>query len=106
MFLPARPFIYGGELNLRIATGSDVSSDWMVGAVIEIPDHLVIDDVEAGIRLTHTKVGDLRTLLQSPDKNKNIEEELRGVFVGVNLKKRKMEFLLRRTIVIKFIQLF
>lgn len=48
----------------------------MVGAVIEIPDHLLIDDVEAGIRLTHTKVGDLRTLLQSPDKNKKIEEEL------------------------------
>jgi hypothetical protein len=33
-------------------------------------------DVEARISRAHPKVGDLRTLLQSPDKNKNIEKKL------------------------------
>lgn len=76
MFLPAWPFIYGDRLNLRIATRSQVSKGWTRDAVIEIPDRLVIGDVEARISRAHPKVGDLRTLLQSPDKNKNIEKGL------------------------------
>ena len=48
----------------------------MADAVIGIPDRLFIDDVEAGISLTHTKAGDLQILLQSRGKNKNIEKEL------------------------------
>jgi len=74
LFLPAWPFIYGDRLNLR--TRSEVSKGWTGDAVIEIPDRLVIGDVEALISRAQPKVGDLRTLLQSPEKNKNIEKEL------------------------------
>jgi subtilisin-like proprotein convertase family protein len=47
----------------------------MADAVMETPDCLPIDDVEVGISLTHANEGDLNILLQSPDKNKNIEKE-------------------------------
>jgi len=38
----------------------------MADAVIEVPDHHIIYDIDVGINLTHTSVFDLQIFLQSP----------------------------------------
>ncbi|MGA1980482.1 MAG: proprotein convertase P-domain-containing protein [Sedimentisphaerales bacterium] len=58
--------IYTGDFNLPIPANPDDTKGWMTDAVIEIPDHLVISDLDTGISLTHTNVFDLQLFLQSP----------------------------------------
>jgi subtilisin-like proprotein convertase family protein len=63
-------FIYGGDFDLPIpaadAPMSKFGKGWMDDAVIEIPDHFTIYDLDVGITLTHTSVFDLQIFLQSP----------------------------------------
>ncbi|HIJ54092.1 MAG TPA: hypothetical protein HPP66_13220 [Planctomycetes bacterium] len=62
--------IYGGDFNLPIPKldSSDpyISKGWMGDAVIEIPDHFTIHDLDVRISITHTNVFDLQIFLQSP----------------------------------------
>lgn len=58
--------IYSGDFNLRIPAELNNSKGWMTDAVIKVPDHLVISDLDTGISLTHTNVFDLQIFLQSP----------------------------------------
>ena len=62
--------IYGGDFDLPIPAPDDPQSKygrgWMDDAVIEIPDHFTIYDLDVGITLTHTSVFDLQIFLQSP----------------------------------------
>ena len=62
--------IYGGDFDLPIPAPDDPQSEygkgWMNDAVIEIPDHFTIYDLDVSITLTHTKVFDLQIFLQSP----------------------------------------
>ncbi len=62
--------IYGGDFDLPIPAPDDPQSEygkgWMNDAVIEIPDHFTIYDLDVGITLTHTSVFDLQIFLQSP----------------------------------------
>lgn len=63
----AGPFYtYGGEFNLRIPAEPNSSRGWMNDAVIEIPDHFIISDLNVSISLTHSNVCDLQIFLQSP----------------------------------------
>ena len=57
---------YGGQYDLRIPAGVDNSKGWMLDAVINVPDHFDVYDVDVRISLTHTKAFDLRIFLQSP----------------------------------------
>ncbi len=59
--------IYSGDFNLPIPADLNSSKGWMADAVIEIPDHFVISDLDVGISLEHTNVFDLQIFLQSPD---------------------------------------
>lgn len=59
--------IYGGEFNLRIPAEPNSSKGWMADAIIEIPDHFTIEDLDVGVTLTHTSVFDLQLYLQGPD---------------------------------------
>jgi subtilisin-like proprotein convertase family protein len=58
-------FIYGGDFDLpipdKLASGSS-----MIEAIINVPDHLTIYDLDVGIDLTHTNVFDLHIFVQSP----------------------------------------
>ena len=56
---------YPGDFNLPILDepGSGVE---MTEAVIKVPDHFTISDLDVGINLTHTNVFDLQIFLQSP----------------------------------------
>jgi hypothetical protein len=62
--------IYGGSFNLPIPAPDDPDSEygrgWMDDAVIEIPDHFTVYDIDVRISVTHTKVFDLQIFLQSP----------------------------------------
>jgi len=59
-------YIYGGNFNLPIPAEPNSSQGWMDDAVIEVPDHFTIHDLDVGISLTHTNVFDLQISLESP----------------------------------------
>jgi subtilisin-like proprotein convertase family protein len=63
---PDPVYIYSGNFNLPIPANPDDTKGWMADAIIEVPDHFVISDLDAGISLTHTNVFDLQIFLQSP----------------------------------------
>ena len=58
--------IYSGNFNLLIPANPDDTKGWMADAVIEVPHHFIIHDIDVGITLTHTSVFDLQIFLQSP----------------------------------------
>ena len=60
-------YVYSGDFDLPIPADTDSSQGWMADAVIEIPDHCTIRDLDVGITLTHTSVFDLQIFIQSPD---------------------------------------
>jgi hypothetical protein len=79
--------IYSGDFNLRIPAELSNSKDWMTDAVIKVPDHLVISDLDTGISLTHTNVFDLQIFLQSPAGTRiclNMYDSFYEFFVGAN----------------------
>ncbi|MFC1739752.1 proprotein convertase P-domain-containing protein [Planctomycetota bacterium] len=53
--------IYGGEFDLPIT-----DKNWMPDAVIEVPEHLPIHDIDVVVTITHTSAFDLQIYLQSP----------------------------------------
>jgi subtilisin-like proprotein convertase family protein len=58
-------FIYGEDFNLPIIDKS-ASGSFMTEAIIKVPDHLTIYDLDVGINVTHTNVFDLHIFVQSP----------------------------------------
>ena len=59
-------WFYGGSFDLAIPADPEATRGWMDDAVIEVPDHLTIVDLDVGVSLTHTQVFDLRLSLTSP----------------------------------------
>ena len=59
-------FIYGEDFDLPILD-KQPSGSVMTEAIIKVPDHLTIYDLDFGINLTHTNVFDLHIFVQSPD---------------------------------------
>jgi subtilisin-like proprotein convertase family protein len=63
--------IYSADFDLPIpspdAPDSEFGRGWMADAVIDVPDHFTVDDIDVGITLTHTNMFDLQIFLQSPD---------------------------------------
>jgi len=74
-------YTYRGDFNLPIpkldSSDPDISRGWMDDAIIEIPHHLIIDDIGVAISLTHDGLFDLQILLQSPA-GKNVVLNLAG----------------------------
>jgi len=58
-------FHYGGDFDLPILD-KQYSGSSMTEALIQVPDHLIIYDLDVGINLTHTNVFDLHIFIQSP----------------------------------------
>jgi subtilisin-like proprotein convertase family protein len=58
--------IYSGDFNLPIPANPDDTNGWMADAIIEVPDHFVIADLDVRINITHTNVFDLQLFLQRP----------------------------------------
>ena len=62
--------IYGGDFDLPIPALDDPMSEygrgWMDDAVIEIPDHFTICDLDVRISFTHESLFDLQIVIRSP----------------------------------------
>ena len=79
--------IYSYEFDLPIPAGTDSSMGWMDEVLLEVPDHIIICDVDVGISVTHTNVFDLQIFLQSPSGTRiclNMYDSFEGFFVGEN----------------------
>jgi subtilisin-like proprotein convertase family protein len=59
-------YICGGDFNLRIPQEPDSSYGWMADAVIDIPVHYNISDLDVKISITHSSAFDLRLFLVNP----------------------------------------
>jgi len=63
----ARPVhTYSKDFDLRIPADPDDSRGWMEDAVIDVPDHFTVYDLDVGITLTHTSAFDLQIFVKSP----------------------------------------
>jgi subtilisin-like proprotein convertase family protein len=58
---------YGGTFDLPIPANPDDTRGWMEDAIIEVPDHFNICDIDVAVSLRHTNVVDLQIFIQSPD---------------------------------------
>jgi len=79
-------YIYSGDFDLPILDPVGPGS-LMTEAIIEVPDHFTIDDLDVGISITHTNVFDLQIFLQSPAETKiclNMYNPFDEFFVGAN----------------------
>jgi subtilisin-like proprotein convertase family protein len=56
---------YSRSFNLRIPAGTG-SKGWMNDAVIDVPSHLIIEDLDVSVDLTHEKAFDLQLYVESP----------------------------------------
>jgi subtilisin-like proprotein convertase family protein len=80
-------YVYRSDFNLRIPANPDKTRGWMADAVIEVPDHHIIYDIDVGINLTHTSVFDLQIFLQSPARKRlclNTYSPYNEYFEGTN----------------------
>jgi len=63
-------WFYGGRFDQAIPADPEATQGWMDDATIEIPDHLLIEDLNVTVSLTHTNVFDLQLFLTSPSGTK------------------------------------
>lgn len=94
--LPAAAFsapvyIYGGGFALPIPAVDDPDSEygkgWMSDAVIDVPDHFTVCDVDVAITVTHTSAFDLQIFLQGPAGQRiclNMYDPYTGFFEGAD----------------------
>ncbi len=62
----SRTFYYEGEYALAIPAAAGVSRGWMNSAILAVPNHVTIADLDIMVTLTHTSVFDLQLFLESP----------------------------------------
>jgi len=61
-------YTYGGDFDLPIPGNPKNSRGLMFDALIEIPDHFTIQDLDVSINLTHSQAFDLQIFLISPSR--------------------------------------
>jgi len=61
-------YTYGGDFDLPIPGNPKNSRGLMFDAIIEIPDHFTIYDLDVSINLTHSQAFDLQIFLISPSR--------------------------------------
>lgn len=59
-------WFYGGSFDLTIPADPEKTRGWMDDAIVEVPDHFIIEDLDVSVSLAHTNVFDLRLSLTSP----------------------------------------
>jgi subtilisin-like proprotein convertase family protein len=87
VFAGAQSFTFGGSFNLRIPADPCQSKGSMNDAVVEVPNHLTIYDLDVAVDITHSKDFDLQIFLQSPSGTRiclNAYTGLNDYFNGAN----------------------
>lgn len=59
-------WFYGGPFDQAIPADPEASRGWMDDAIIDVPDHLTIEDMNVSVSLAHSYVFDLQLFLTSP----------------------------------------
>jgi|GEM_PF-476052 len=59
-------YTYSGQFNLRIPFNPSESRGWMQDAVIFVPDHIVIWDLDVLVNIRHTSAFDLQVSVRGP----------------------------------------
>jgi hypothetical protein len=54
---------YGGDFNLAVPANPDETKGWMSDAIIVIPDHFIIVDIDVSVTITHSSDFDLQLYL-------------------------------------------
>jgi subtilisin-like proprotein convertase family protein len=57
---------YDDWFDQAIPADQEATKGWMDDAIIEVPDHLIIADLDVSVSLTHTNVFDLQLIVTSP----------------------------------------
>jgi len=57
---------YSRPFDLRIPASAGATKGWMDDAIIDVPSHLIIKDLDVSIDLTHSKDFDLQLFVESP----------------------------------------
>lgn len=57
---------YTRQFDLRIPASAPATRGWMDDAIIDVPSHLIITDLDVSIDLTHSKDFDLQLYIESP----------------------------------------
>jgi subtilisin-like proprotein convertase family protein len=80
-------YTYWDTYDLRIPADADETKGWMNDAILEVPDHITIADLDLNIFITHTQVFDLQIFLQSPSQTRmliNMYDPFTEFFEGEN----------------------
>jgi subtilisin-like proprotein convertase family protein len=78
---------YGDSFNLPIPNNPNETKGWMNDAIVVIPDHYVISDIDVAVTITDSNVFDLQLYLQSPSGTKiclNMYNPYKEFFKGEN----------------------
>ena len=78
---------YGGNFDLPIPSNPSETKGSMDDAIIVIPNHYVISDIDVAVTITHSNVFDLQLYLQSPWGTKiclNMYDPYKDFFKGEN----------------------
>lgn len=59
-------YTYSGRFDLRIPAEAGATRGWMADAVIKVPDHLIICDLDVSVNIQHTAAVDLQLSLRNP----------------------------------------
>jgi len=59
-------YTYGGSFSLRIPADPSATKGWMQDAVVEVPLHLAIKDLDVSVDISHTNAFDLQLYLENP----------------------------------------
>ncbi|UCD52281.1 MAG: proprotein convertase P-domain-containing protein [Phycisphaerales bacterium] len=57
---------YSDCFDKTIPADPEATKGWMDDAILRVPDHLIIEDLDVSVSLTHTNVFDLRLIVTSP----------------------------------------
>jgi subtilisin-like proprotein convertase family protein len=60
-------YVYGGSFCQPIPADPGATKGWMQDAVVIVPDHILICDLDLFVSIRHTSVFDLHLLLRGPD---------------------------------------
>jgi hypothetical protein len=78
---------YEGQFDLRIPAGPDDSKGWMDDAVLVVPGHFTIEDLDVSVTILHTSVFDLQLSVESPSGTVvllNMYDPFTGYFEGAD----------------------
>jgi subtilisin-like proprotein convertase family protein len=80
-------YYYEQQYHLPIPAAPGATQGWMNDAVLNVPDHVTIADLDVAINLTHTNVFDLQLYVQNPSGAialLNMYDPANGYFHGAN----------------------